>query len=92
MLEQRKVCFLGDDSFHHFTAFGYKLTNPVYSLFRLGLCSLSEMSCSHLSAVLKSNTFHLKELDLSGNDLQDSGMKLLCLGLESPNCHLETLK
>uniref|UniRef100_A0A8C1TIF7 Uncharacterized protein n=1 Tax=Cyprinus carpio TaxID=7962 RepID=A0A8C1TIF7_CYPCA len=53
-------------------------------------CGLTEESCSALATVLRSNS-SLKELDMSNNNLQDSGIKKLQNGLENTNCTLEKL-
>uniref|UniRef100_A0A3P9KPB1 NACHT LRR and PYD domain-containing protein n=1 Tax=Oryzias latipes TaxID=8090 RepID=A0A3P9KPB1_ORYLA len=54
-------------------------------------CGLSETLCKIMASALKSNPSHLTELDLTNNILEDSSMEVLCSGLESPNCRLQTL-
>uniref|UniRef100_A0AAQ5YBT9 B30.2/SPRY domain-containing protein n=1 Tax=Amphiprion ocellaris TaxID=80972 RepID=A0AAQ5YBT9_AMPOC len=55
-------------------------------------CNLSERSCGALSSVLSSQSSSVTELDLTNNNLQDSGVKSLSAGLESPHCKLEALR
>ncbi|XP_054871716.1 NACHT, LRR and PYD domains-containing protein 3-like isoform X2 [Amphiprion ocellaris] len=58
----------------------------------LSSCNLSERSGGAMSSVLSSESSSLRDLNLSNNDLQDSGVKLLSVGLKSPHCELETLR
>nr|XP_029505477.1 NACHT, LRR and PYD domains-containing protein 12-like isoform X2 [Oncorhynchus nerka] len=70
------------------------LGNPRCKLetLRLSACLVTEESCASLVSALRSNPSHLRELDLSNNDLKDSGVKLLSAGLGIPHCKLETLR
>ncbi|XP_062397876.1 NACHT, LRR and PYD domains-containing protein 7-like [Sardina pilchardus] len=54
-------------------------------------CSLTVKSCAALSSALRSNSSSLRQLNLSDNNVGDSGVELLSTDLEHPNCRLETL-
>ncbi|XP_036403250.1 protein NLRC3-like isoform X1 [Megalops cyprinoides] len=58
----------------------------------LSNCNLTEKSFEIVASALQSATSPLRELDLSYNNLGESGMKLLSAALMSPNCKLQTLR
>ncbi|KAL7880998.1 hypothetical protein SRHO_G00032520, partial [Serrasalmus rhombeus] len=60
---------------------GLKTSHCKLETLRLASCNLGGEGCEILSSVLQSNS-SVKELDLSSNDLQDSGVKLLSVGLK----------
>ncbi|XP_073319974.1 protein NLRC3-like [Pagrus major] len=55
-------------------------------------CDLSWRSCEALVSVFTSKNSSLRELDLSYNDLLDTGAMLLSNGLKSPHCRLKILR
>uniref|UniRef100_A0A8C6E483 NACHT, LRR and PYD domains-containing protein 12 n=1 Tax=Moschus moschiferus TaxID=68415 RepID=A0A8C6E483_MOSMO len=57
---------------------------------QLRKCQLEAGACLELASVL-STSRHLLELDLTGNALEDSGLRLLCQGLRHPVCRLRIL-
>uniref|UniRef100_A0A3B1JCE0 NACHT domain-containing protein n=1 Tax=Astyanax mexicanus TaxID=7994 RepID=A0A3B1JCE0_ASTMX len=56
------------------------------------LCNIGRKTCENLESVLNLENSSLKELDLSNNDLQDSGVELLSAGLKSSQCKLQILR
>ncbi len=60
--------------------------------FSLAGCDLTAQCCESLSSALQSSNSVLRELNLSNNDLQDSGVKFISDGLKSTNCHLQILR
>ncbi|XP_034997341.2 NACHT, LRR and PYD domains-containing protein 14 isoform X2 [Hippoglossus stenolepis] len=81
---------LGDDGVKYFLAV---LKNPFSYLQTLNLsrCSLTHGCCAELASTLASKTGSVTELDLSENDLQDKGLRKLCVGLRNPQCKLQKL-
>ncbi|KAL0195152.1 hypothetical protein M9458_008724, partial [Cirrhinus mrigala] len=53
-------------------------------------CMVTEEGCGYLSSALSLNPSHLRELDLSYNHPDDSGVKLLSEKLD-PKCTLDKL-
>ncbi|KAJ8001506.1 hypothetical protein DPEC_G00170190 [Dallia pectoralis] len=83
-------CVLFEDGCELITAL--KREHSKLQTLRLNRCYLTERCCEALASALILNSCHLKELDLSHNDLKDSGVKLLCVGLENHNCKVERLR
>ncbi|XP_073804467.1 uncharacterized protein isoform X1 [Danio rerio] len=55
-------------------------------------CCFSDQQCPSLASALQSANSQLRELDLSNNDLQVSGVKLISAGLKSSHCQLNVLR
>ncbi|XDV23258.1 hypothetical protein PO909_027917, partial [Leuciscus waleckii] len=70
------------------------LKSPVCELkiLKLSDCSITEEGYKALASALRSNPSHLIELDLTGNDPGQSGVKELNDLLQDPNCQLKTLR
>ncbi|XP_017566964.1 NACHT, LRR and PYD domains-containing protein 12-like [Pygocentrus nattereri] len=68
-----------------------KLVAKASRTVKLSSCKLTKAICHSLGAVLASNSCATRILDISYNDLQDTGVKQLCIGLRNPLCLLETL-
>ncbi|KAL0151435.1 hypothetical protein M9458_053221, partial [Cirrhinus mrigala] len=78
---------------------GNVLTNQIdiqsekpHEVSRLSNCSITEEGYKALASALRSNPSHLIELDLTGNDPGQSGVKELSDLLQDPNCQLKTLR
>ncbi|KAG7316094.1 hypothetical protein KOW79_020960 [Hemibagrus wyckioides] len=71
---------------------GLKSSHCNLNLLKLSDCKLTEQSCPGISLVLRKANSSLRELDLSDNDLLDSGIKVLSDGLKSSECVLEILR
>ncbi|KAK2907311.1 hypothetical protein Q8A67_006296 [Cirrhinus molitorella] len=69
------------------------LEDPHCKLEKLWLCdcSIEEEGCAALISALRSNSSHLRELDLSLNKPGDSGVKLRTALLNDPHCKLKKL-
>ncbi|KPP56261.1 hypothetical protein Z043_126155 [Scleropages formosus] len=70
---------------------GLRHSNCKLDTLKLASCKLTMKCCEALATVLCSDSSNLRVLELSDNDLHDSGMKLLSTGLWNPHCKLETL-
>ncbi|XP_056326881.1 NACHT, LRR and PYD domains-containing protein 3-like [Danio aesculapii] len=70
------------------------LMNPQCKLERLYLChcSITENQCFILTSALKSNPSHLRELNLNGNKIKNTGVNYLCDVLKDSRCKLERLR
>ncbi|XP_049333056.1 NLR family CARD domain-containing protein 3-like isoform X6 [Astyanax mexicanus] len=71
---------------------GVELLSAGLKILRLASCNLGVKTCENLESVLNLENSSLKELDLSNNDLQDSGVELLSAGLKSSQCKLQILR
>ncbi|XP_045897347.1 NLR family CARD domain-containing protein 3-like [Micropterus dolomieu] len=71
---------------------GLESPHCTLKMLRLSGCLITERGCASLASALRSNPSHLRELDLSYNHPEDSGVKQLSVGLEDPQWKLDILR
>ncbi|KAI4905542.1 hypothetical protein NFI96_004604 [Prochilodus magdalenae] len=71
---------------------GMKSLHSKLEILRLSGCMITEEGCSFLASALSSNLSHLKELDLTYNHPEESGVKLFYAKVEDPHCSLNTIR
>ncbi|XP_058236392.1 NACHT, LRR and PYD domains-containing protein 12-like isoform X1 [Hemibagrus wyckioides] len=71
---------------------GLRSSHCKLEILRLARCHFSQSSCAELASALTSISSSLRELDLSNNDLQDTGLELLFAGRENLYCNLQILR
>ncbi|KAI4890206.1 hypothetical protein NFI96_015997, partial [Prochilodus magdalenae] len=71
---------------------GLKNSHCKLEILRLVGCNLTAQSIDPLQSLLQTEHSSLKKLDISNNDLEDSGVELLSTGLKSTHCTLEILR
>ncbi|XP_042558703.1 ribonuclease inhibitor-like [Clupea harengus] len=81
---------LGDSGVKQFCAL-LEDSHCKLKILKLNDSSITEEGCAALTSALRSNPSHLIELNLSGNELRDSGVKHISDLLENPDCKLQRL-
>ncbi|XP_072306311.1 uncharacterized protein [Eucyclogobius newberryi] len=76
----------------HFKLLCCSCTSKVHYHIWLSWCGLSERASGALSNILTSPCSNLTELDLSHNELMDSGVEKVSDGLKYPHCKLKILR
>ncbi|XP_078506271.1 ribonuclease inhibitor-like isoform X2 [Lissotriton helveticus] len=84
-----RVNNLGDSGVQHLCQ-GLKHPDCKIEKLKIKSCSFTDSSCADLASVLTVSSF-LTELNMGGNDVGDSGLRLLCEGLKHPGCRLQSL-
>ncbi|XP_026109354.1 ribonuclease inhibitor-like, partial [Carassius auratus] len=83
-------CELGDTRVNQITALLQDKHCKLNTLI-LYRCSITEKQCLILISALKLNPSYLRELDISENELKNTGVSNLCDVLKDSHCKLERL-
>ncbi|XP_067281148.1 NACHT, LRR and PYD domains-containing protein 3-like [Pseudorasbora parva] len=79
------------DSGLELLSFGLREPHCKLEILWLSYCDVTDEGCAGLTSALRSNPSHLRELNLSGNKLGVSGVKLISAVLDDPQYKLEIL-